>query len=63
MPTYDYACPHCADHTTAQRAVADRDDAPLCSMCRCRMRRLPSAPAVQFKGAGFHVNDYPKRTR
>ncbi len=37
-------------------------DAPLttCPHCGGELEQLISAPAVQFKGSGWYVTDYPK---
>ena len=33
MPTYEYRCTNCSKTTDAVRRVAERDDAPRCSLC------------------------------
>ena len=39
-------------------------DAPLkaCPTCGKPIQKLASAPAIQFKGAGWYVNDYAKKS-
>jgi len=32
----------------------------VCDRCGGPVRKLMSAPAVQFKGSGWHVSDYPR---
>jgi predicted nucleic acid-binding Zn ribbon protein len=32
-----------------------------CPHCGARVERLPSAPAIQFKGAGWYVTDYASK--
>ena len=44
MPTYPYLCDQCGKPEDAVRAIAERDDAPLC--CALPMRRLVVAPAL-----------------
>ena len=57
MPIYEYQCEQCGKRTeNLQRA----SDPPLaaCPACGGRVKKLPSAPAVQFKGSGWYVTDY-----
>lgn len=61
MPLYEFLCAECGRTAevlmcTTQWSIMD------CSECggESTMKRLPSAPAVHFKGAGFYVNDYAK---
>jgi putative FmdB family regulatory protein len=39
-------------------------DAPLtvCPHCGGELEQLISAPAIQFKGSGWYVNDYAKKS-
>jgi len=38
------------------------DDEPytICSACGGALKKLISAPAIQFKGSGFYLTDYGK---
>jgi putative FmdB family regulatory protein len=57
MPLYEYECQKCGKRTEAlQRFV----DPPLtvCPTCGGDLKKLLSAPAVQFKGTGWYVTDY-----
>ena len=57
MPIYEYQCTQCKDrHEVIQRF----SDAPLthCPSCGGDMKKLPSSPAIQFKGSGFYKTDY-----
>lgn len=56
MPIYDYRCDHCGHVFHAQQAFAD---APLtaCPACGQRPRRVPSLPAIVFKGSGWYKTD------
>lgn len=60
MPLYEYECQSCGRRTELIQRVAD---APLaeCPECGGPVRRLLSAPAVQFKGTGWYVTDYAGR--
>jgi putative FmdB family regulatory protein len=57
MPLYEYQCNQCSErHEVIQRF----SDAPLthCPSCGGDMKKLPSSPAIQFKGSGFYKTDY-----
>lgn len=57
MPLYEYQCQECGEKTEVVRRF---DDAPLtiCSTCGGALKKLISAPAIQFKGSGFYLTDY-----
>jgi putative FmdB family regulatory protein len=57
MPTYDYKCEACGQVYEVKQRFAD---APLTTHegCGGTVQRLISVPALQFKGAGWYVNDY-----
>ncbi len=65
MPLYEYECAR-----TGKRfeAIQKFSDAPLTQCpdcdehadCEGEAKKLLSAPAIQFKGAGWYVNDYGK---
>jgi putative FmdB family regulatory protein len=57
MPIYEYKCKKCHSHIEAFQKLADK---PLvkCRKCGGRLEKLLSAPAIQFKGAGWYVTDY-----
>ena len=57
MPVYDYRCDHCGHVFTAFQAMSE-DPLARCPKCGQRPRRVPSSPAIVFKGSGWHVNDY-----
>jgi putative FmdB family regulatory protein len=59
MPLYEYACTVC----DAQFERIQKFSDPLvtvCPTCGGAVRKLISSPAIQFKGAGWYVNDYAK---
>src|ERR1051325_6786406 len=58
MPIYEYECRKCKAHTEAFQKVSDK---PLtkCPKCGGRLEKLISSPAIQFKGSGWYVPDYP----
>jgi putative FmdB family regulatory protein len=63
MPTYDYKCRDCG-HLSTQTVEIRFRDALVCQQPGCmsrdyeRLYRLPSAPAIAFKGSGFYATDY-----
>ena len=61
MPLYEYQCKQC--HSLTER-IQKFSDPPLavCPHCGGEMEQLLSAPAVQFKGSGWYVTDYPKKS-
>ena len=61
MPLYEYECKKC--HHRFER-IQKFSDPPLteCPHCGGEMEQLLSAPAVQFKGSGWYVTDYAKKS-
>ena len=59
MPLYEYQCQHCsARFERIEKASALKDG--QCPECGGDAHRLIGAPALQFKGSGWYVNDYGK---
>jgi len=61
LPLYEYACTKCGRRT---EKIQKFSDPPLttCEICHGRLERLLSAPAIQFKGAGWYVTDYARKS-
>ena len=61
MPLYEYQCKKC--HSLTER-IQKFSDPPLatCPHCGGEVEQLLSAPAVQFKGSGWYVTDYAKKS-
>jgi putative FmdB family regulatory protein len=59
MPIYEYQCTQCSER---QEVIQRFSDPPLseCPSCGGDMKKLPSSPAIQFKGSGFYKTDYAK---
>jgi len=60
MPLYEYQCDACGHRFETIQKFSD----PLvdkCPVCGARVHKLPSSPAIQFKGSGFYITDYPKK--
>ena len=60
MPLYEYECPK---HGTFER-MQKFSDPPVtaCPVCGGPVEKLLSAPAIQFKGTGWYVTDYAKKS-
>jgi len=62
MPLYEYRCLSCHRHfERIERASSPRDG--VCPECGAVATRMLGAPALQFKGSGWYVNDYAKAGR
>ena len=59
MPLYEYQCQSCDTHFERIERVSSPTDG-VCPTCGSAARRLLGAPALQFKGSGWYVNDYGK---
>jgi putative FmdB family regulatory protein len=57
MPLYEYSCQRCGKTFEVRQKFAE---APLTvhEGCGGEVERIIFAPALQFKGSGFYVNDY-----
>lgn len=60
MPLYEYQCGKCGRFELIQRF----SDAPLtaCPTCGREVQKLLSAPAIQFKGTGWYITDYARKS-
>ncbi|PYU14431.1 MAG: transcriptional regulator [Acidobacteria bacterium] len=61
MPLYEYQCVKCGRKTEKIESV-DGPHLKKCPHCGGKVETLISAPAIQFKGAGWYVTDYAKKT-
>lgn len=61
MPLYEYECVKCGRRTEKIESV-DGPHLKKCPHCGGKVETLISAPAIQFKGAGWYVTDYAKKT-
>ena len=60
MPLYEYSCPQCGRFELIRKF----SDAPvaICPTCGKDVQKLPSAPAIQFKGTGWYITDYSRKS-
>ena len=61
MPLYEYQCTECEATLEAIQTFSapPLKDCPECG--RSSLKKLLSAPAFQFKGSGWYVNDYARK--
>jgi putative FmdB family regulatory protein len=60
MPNYEYLCTKCGHRFEQIRKFSDKQ-LRKCPECGGLIEQVISAPAVQFKGSGWYVTDYPKK--
>ena len=60
MPLYEYQCPKCGRFEVIRKF----SDPPLtaCPTCGAEIQKLASAPAIQFKGTGWYITDYARKS-
>ena len=61
MPIYEYLCDSCHERTELLQKLGDAP-ATVCPSCGGALRKLVSAPAFQFKGSGWYLTDYAKKS-
>jgi putative FmdB family regulatory protein len=61
MPLYEYQCKKCGHRFEKIRKFSDK---PIkkCPECGGVVEQLLSPPAVQFKGSGWYVTDYARKS-
>ena len=60
MPLYEYQCEQCGRFELIQKF----SDAALteCPTCGKPVQKLLSSPAIQFKGSGWYITDYARKS-
>ena len=61
MPLYEYECKKCHHRFERIQKFSDRH-VKKCPECGGPIEQLISAPTVQFKGSGWYVTDYAKKS-
>lgn len=62
MPLYEYECDACGGRFEVIQKFSDPTP-EACEKCgKGPVRRLMSSPAIQFKGSGFYITDYAKKS-
>jgi putative FmdB family regulatory protein len=61
LPLYEYRCLKCKRHT---EKIENLNGPYLkkCPHCGGKMESVLTAPAIQFKGSGWYVTDYGRKT-
>lgn len=58
MPTYEYQCAACGEHTEKFQKISD-DPLLICPHChQANLERQLSASGFQLKGTGWYVTDF-----
>ena len=62
MPLYEYECEACGQRFEKIQKFSDPPP-DVCAHCgKGPVRKLPSSPAIQFKGSGFYITDYARKS-
>ena len=62
MPLYEFECEDCKTRFERIQKFADPNP-DVCPACgKHQIRRMLSSPAIQFKGSGFYITDYAKKS-
>jgi putative FmdB family regulatory protein len=61
MPLYEYECKKCGHRFERIQKFSD-PHVKKCPKCGGAVEQVLSAPAVQFKGSGWYVTDYAKKS-
>lgn len=57
LPLYEYRCTQCGNRYEKIQSFSTEPDT-ACPKCGGKVERPLTAPALQFKGAGWYINDY-----
>lgn len=61
MPLYEYRCTQCGYRFEKIQSFGTEPETE-CPKCHGALIRPLTAPALQFKGAGWYVNDYASKS-
>jgi putative FmdB family regulatory protein len=61
MPLYEYQCETCQHRFEKIQKFSDPPP-DACPKCGGPVRKLFSSPAIQFKGTGWYITDYAKKS-
>ena len=59
MPIYEYQCQDCGHKLEVLHRVSNPPK-KRCPKCGGRLKKMISAPAIQFKGKGWYITDYAR---
>ncbi len=57
VPLYPYICTKCGYHFEKIQSFSSKPET-VCPKCHGALERTLTAPAFNFKGSGWYVNDY-----
>jgi putative FmdB family regulatory protein len=61
MPLYEYQCQTCEQRFERIQKFSD-PPVETCPSCGGKVTKLLSSPAIQFKGSGWYITDYAKKS-
>lgn len=61
MPLYEYQCDTCGHRFEVIQKFSDQP-VTECPKCQGAVHKLLSSPAIQFKGSGWYITDYAKKS-
>jgi len=61
MPLYEYQCDACSHRFERIQKFSD-PHVDTCPKCGGAVHKLLSSPAIQFKGSGWYITDYAKKS-
>jgi putative FmdB family regulatory protein len=61
MPLYEYQCEACQHRFEVIQKFSD-SPVDVCPQCGGHVKKLISSPAIQFKGSGWYITDYAKKS-
>jgi putative FmdB family regulatory protein len=62
VPIYEYRCSDCGHQFEVSQRMSD-DPIRECEICGGQVSKVLFAPAIHFKGTGFHNTDYASKRR
>ena len=62
MPLYEYKCEKCGATFELIQKLTEPPK-KKCSKCGGSLKKIITAPALQFKGSGFYITDYAKKDK
>jgi putative FmdB family regulatory protein len=61
MPLYEYEC-ESGEHRFERIQKFSDPPIAICPTCGRKVRKLLSSPAIQFKGTGWYITDYARKS-
>jgi putative FmdB family regulatory protein len=61
MPIYEYKCSECGAHIEKMQKISD-EPLKICENCGGKLEKQLSLSGFQFKGEGWYVTDYSKKS-